>query len=82
MHGEAEKIFFDKPVLNFSPAGVTAYCVIKLAGPVLVLHPCDDLVQTHLKQIKAASHNASFLDHDPTKNKRKGTRRSVAMPFP
>jgi hypothetical protein len=41
---------------------------------VLVLHPGDNLIQAHLKQIKAASHNASFLNHDPSTKERKGTR--------
>jgi hypothetical protein len=65
VNGETEEIFFHKPVFNFAAARVTARCIIKLAGPVLVLHPDDDLVQAHLKQIKAASHNASFLDCEP-----------------
>ena len=65
VYGEAEEILFNEPVFNFPPAGVTAYRIINPASPVLVLHPRDKMVQAHFKQIKTASHNASFLNHDP-----------------
>lgn len=74
VYGEAEDIFFHEPVFNVPFAGVTAYCIIKQAGPMLVLHPGDNLVQAHLKQIKAASHNASFLNHESSTKERKGAR--------
>jgi hypothetical protein len=60
---KAEELFFDEFVHDVSDARVASYRVANVTRPVLILHLQDNLVQAHLRQIKAASHNGSFLSH-------------------
>lgn len=55
---KAEELLFDECMLHHAIAGVAAYGITKVPGPVLVLHFGDDPVQAYLRQIKAASHEA------------------------
>jgi hypothetical protein len=61
-NSKTEELFSYEFVHDTSGARVAPYRVANVTRPVLVLHLQDNLVQAHLHQIKAASHNASFLN--------------------